>query len=143
MRLNFKKSYLLIFLVLVGCSDGTGTVEVKWDRDSCERCRMVISDRHFAVQVRGGPRNKIYLFDDIGCAVHWLNDQEWGKGSKIWVADYRSGQWLDAYTAHYVVGQITPMNFGLGAIAKPVKGSMDFATAKTQLLLNKHQHISQ
>ncbi len=137
----------LFTLLTISCSNNdTGVVDVKWDRDACERCRMVLSDRHFAAQVRGGPKNKAYLFDDLGCAVHWLQKQKWGETAKIWVTDYRNGKWLDARTAHYVAGQITPMDFEFGAVAELIKGSVDFATAKAKMLAKKqksHKHNMQ
>ena len=43
-----------------------GMAEIKWDRDTCTRCRMAISDRRFAAQVRGGPKDQVFKFDDIG-----------------------------------------------------------------------------
>jgi hypothetical protein len=107
---------------------------------------MVLSDRHFAAQVRGGPKNKAYLFDDLGCAVHWLKKQPWGEDetTQIWVTDYRNGDWLNARTAYYVGGQITPMDFDFGAVPESVEGSVDFDTAKTQMLKKKkkprHEH---
>ena len=71
----------MVFLVASCTGDpGTGPVEVKWDRDTCERCRMVLSDRFHSAQVRGGPageKTKVYKFDDIGCAVIWLEDKTW------------------------------------------------------------------
>jgi len=131
---------LSVVTLLIGCSNNdTGTVEIKWDRDSCERCKMAVSSRHFAAQVRGGPKNKAYVFDDLGCALHWLNKQTWNKTPKIWVTDYRNGQWLDARTAYYVPGQMTPMDFDFGAVAEQVEGSVDFATAKAQMLAKKHK----
>ena len=64
---------LIVLLALSACSDnGTGPVEVKWDRDACERCRMVLSDRYHAAQIRGGPADRkarVYKFDDIGGAI--------------------------------------------------------------------------
>ena len=140
--------YLLYFLSViallnVSCSNDTGTIEIKWDRDGCERCRMVLSDRHFAAQVRGGPKNKAYLFDDIGCAVHWLKKQPWGfdETTQIWVTDYRNGNWLNARTAYYVPGQTTPMDFDFGAMPESVEGSVDFEAAKMQMLAKKHRHL--
>ena len=58
--------------VLAGCSGEplTGPVEIKWDRDVCVRCSMVISDRHFAAQIRD-PMKKVLKFDDFGCAIFW------------------------------------------------------------------------
>jgi nitrous oxide reductase accessory protein NosL len=140
--------YLLFYLfaviaLLISCSNDTGTIEIKWDRDSCERCRMVLSDRHFSAQVRGGAKNKVYLFDDIGCAVHWLKKQSWGEDetTQIWVTDYRNGDWLDARTAYYISGQTTPMDFGFGAVPESVEGRVDFETAKMQMLAKEHRHM--
>jgi copper chaperone NosL len=48
--------------------------EIKWDRETCVRCSMVISDRRFAAQLRGGPKNTVFKFDDIGCFAFWIRD---------------------------------------------------------------------
>lgn len=127
----------LIFLgVLAGCSGEpeTGPAEVKWDRDVCERCRMVLSDRLYSAQVRGGAegqKTKVYRFDDIGCAVLWLEQQPWrgDPRTEIWVNDYRTGAWIDARAAYYVKERITPMAYGLGAQADPVPEALSYAQA--------------
>ena len=122
-------------LILLGCSEPTsGPVEVKWDRDSCERCRMVLSDRNHSAQVRGGPENgksRVYKFDDFGGAVLWLADKPWKDDAKteIWVNDHRDGRWIDARKAWYVSGQVTPMEFGLGAQDSEVENGMNYADA--------------
>ena len=104
----------------VGCSrtPDSGPVEVKWDRDTCEYCRMVISDMHYAAQVRDGETGKVYNFDDIGCALNWLAAHPQAYAAELWVADHRhqrEGRWLDARSAYYVSGQTTPMDYGFGA----------------------------
>ena len=125
-------------LILVACSRDpeTGPVRIKWDRDTCVRCSMAISERNFAVQVRGGPKEKVYKFDDIGCAVHWLKNQPWGNDTAIefWVADYRSGKWLDARNARYATGKRTPMGYGFGATTEAPPGSIDFEEARKRIL---------
>ncbi len=122
------------FLLLAGCSQdpGTGPVEVTWDRDSCERCVMALSDRHHAAQIRGGENNRVHTFDDIGCALLWLEEQPWRDEpeTEIWVNDYRSGEWLNARTAHYVKVTHTPMNYGFSAQPAPSEGSVGFDAAK-------------
>lgn len=127
-----------VALFLAACSrePETGPVELKWDRDTCKRCSMAISDRHYAVQVRGGPKNQAFKFDDIGCAVHWLKDQPWAgdPATEIWVTDFRSGKWLDARTAHYVAGKTTPMAYGYGATSEASPGSIGFEEVRKQLL---------
>ena len=63
---------------LSGCKKGNwpeGMVEIKWDRDTCVRCNMVISDRRFAAEMRGGPDNTVFKFDDPGCLVFWLKEK--------------------------------------------------------------------
>ena len=132
---------LLGSLLLAACSDdpGTGAKSVKWDRDSCERCRMVLSDRVHSAQVRYQPegkrRSKVLMFDDIGCAVLWLDDKSWkdDPATEIWVTDYRNGNWIDARSAYYVTGRITPMEYGLGALPEEVPGALDFTAAKAHI----------
>jgi copper chaperone NosL len=113
---------LLVLLILSGCSGDadTGPGEVRWDRVSCVRCLMSVSDRNFSAQVRGGPadrKSRLHFFDDLGCAVIWLQDKPWGEDprTEIWVTDAVTGQWLDARTALYETGFLTPMDYGLGA----------------------------
>ena len=127
-------------LLVAACSRApeSGPVAVHWDRDVCARCRMVISDRHYAAEIRyfpPGKASRVALFDDIGCAVRWLEKQPWRNDPKteIWVADHRTGKWLDARKAHYVRVPNTPMEYGLGAQAESVPGSLDFAQAKAHI----------
>ena len=65
----------LAALMLSACGDdgdwAEGMLPIKWDRDTCLHCMMVISDRRFAVEIRGGHRNDAFKFDDIGCAATW------------------------------------------------------------------------
>lgn len=127
---------LLVLFLLTGCSreSETGPAEVRWDRETCTRCAMAVSDRHHAAQVRGGPagaRTRVYKFDDIGCAVIWLDQQAWRDEphTEIWVTDHRTGQWIDARTATYVTGRVTPMGYGLGAQQAASAEGMDFNQA--------------
>ncbi|HEX8989985.1 MAG TPA: nitrous oxide reductase accessory protein NosL [Rhodocyclaceae bacterium] len=129
--------------LLAGCSHSTvpeGMAEIKWDRDTCTRCRMVISDRRFAAQVRGGPKNSNFSFDDIGCAAFWLADQAWGRdaAARIWVADVGSRpdsvRWLDARSAQFIGGKESPMGYDFGAVAMPMAGSVDFETMREHVL---------
>ena len=141
-------SFLLTPLAaaLSGCQkDGwpEGMAEIKWDRDTCVRCSMVISDRRFAAQVRGGPKDTVYKFDDIGCLVFWLRDkvaeQSWlaDAATKMWIAEMNSkGQdvkWLDPRQAHYL-GRHSPMGYNFAATAQPQAGSQDFASMREHVL---------
>ena len=87
-----------------------------WDRDMCARCVMVISDRKNSVQLRDA-KNKVHKFDDIGCMALWLKEEkiELKDSAKIWITDLQTGEWIDARTAFYTAGNITPMSFGYSA----------------------------
>ena len=136
-----------LFLLLSACSqeETSGPGEVRWDRETCVHCSMAIGDRHYAEQVRGGPageKNKLYKFDDIGCAVIWLEKQPWQDDprTEIWVTDYRNGEWIDARKASYVKGKISPMNYGLGAQAEVTEGALDYSQATAHIMMGEKEH---
>ncbi|MBU0751336.1 MAG: hypothetical protein KJ787_09100 [Gammaproteobacteria bacterium] len=120
-----------------------GMQEIKWDRDTCVRCSMVISDRRFAAEMRGGPKNIVFKFDDIGCAVFWLRDKAasypWmaEPATRLWVADVNNRgnvlRWHDAHKAQYF-GKTSPMGYNYGAVALPQAGSTDFQDMRQHVL---------
>jgi len=122
---------LLLLAPLGGCfgEAETGPVKINWDRDACHVCRMLISDRRFAAQVRGGPRHKAFKFDDLGELIIWLDQQKWkdDKDVEIWVMDVDTGtRWLDARKAFYISGQHSPMDYGFGAVEKMRKDAISY-----------------
>jgi hypothetical protein len=148
----------IFFLLLSACSpeQQTGPGKIRWDRETCTRCNMAVGDRYFAAQIRGGAegeKSSLYKFDDIGCAVIWLQKQSWkdDAGTEIWVTDYRNGQWLDARRAGYVKDKLTPMNYGLGALSREPDSThneaaaavLDYSQAVAHIMTSekeKHQH---
>jgi len=140
---------LLISLLLFigGCTpdDATGPGEIRWDREVCTRCSMAVGDRSFAAQVRGAPANertRLYKFDDIGCAVVWLEQQAWKHDprTEVWVMDYENSEWLDARKAGYVKGKLSPMNYGLAAQAEATEGALDFDQAVAHIMAVEQEH---
>lgn len=129
--------FVVALITLSACSeDASGPVEVKWDRDVCERCRMMLSDRYHSAQIRGGEKSKVYKFDDIGGAILWLQDKDWKDNEKteVWVNDHRTGDWIDARQAWYVTGQSTPMEFGLGAQREAPIDGKSYADAEAYII---------
>lgn len=133
---------VLFLTVLAACGENDGPVEVHFDRDSCELCRMIISDPKFTAQIQG-PEGRMHKFDDIGNAIHWLKAMPFADDStiKVWVADYESSTrdkvvWLDARKAFYQGGKISPMDYNYGAY--PAKGGdmLDF-TGMRQAVYDK------
>jgi len=111
---------LLLLINFNGCEKkeiSTKLHEVHWDRDMCERCKMVVSDRHHALQVINPANGRSYMFDDIGCLVLWFDDEkiDWAPKAKIWITDITTGKWINARTALYDTHNITPMAYGFGA----------------------------
>ena len=128
-----KFSFLLALLglFLIGC-DNKAALEPKkvhWDRDMCERCKMVLSGRKFSAQAINPQTGRKYYFDDIGCAILWFREDKisWENEAILWVNDAQSGEWIDAKTAFYDTENITPMAYGFGAhkSAQSIKAGLE------------------
>jgi nitrous oxide reductase accessory protein NosL len=113
-----------------------GLAEIKWDRDTCKRCSMAISDRRFASQIKGGPKQESFKFDDIGCAIVWLSDREWAAdpATRIWVQDYGDQSWIDARGAFYVSGKTSPMGYNYAAMRQEQPGALRFEAVQKAVL---------
>ena len=114
--------FTIVFLILgftTGCEKKPiGAVEkMHWDRDMCERCKMAISERKYAVQIINPKNAHTYKFDDIGCAVLWMEEEKipWKSKAIIWITDAKTGKWIDARKAFYDTNNITPMAYGFVA----------------------------
>jgi nitrous oxide reductase accessory protein NosL len=118
-KILFLLSALLLTLSFSGCEkkSTTAVAKVHWDRDMCARCVMVVSDRVNTVQVRHPDTGKTYMFDDLGCTVLWFEEEniEWKDKAVIWINDNKTGKWINARTAFYDTGNITPMDYGFAA----------------------------
>ncbi len=124
--INFKVfKFIAIFIVAIFLSSCTEKnpeemSKIHWDRDMCERCKMLISEKHFAVQIINTKTRKAYMFDDLGCAVLWFKEEEknWFKEAKVWIADASNTKFIDAKEAFYTKENLTPMGYGLNAYKK-------------------------
>ncbi|MBU0721026.1 hypothetical protein KJ877_06750 [bacterium] len=116
----FSLLYSILFAsVFTACNEKSKSEmdEVHWDRDTCARCVMVVSDRHNTVQVKNPETGKSYMFDDIGCMAIWFEDEkiQWKNNALVWITDLKSGEWIDAKKAYYDTQNITPMSYGYSA----------------------------
>ena len=106
-----------------------GPEDIRWGRETCEICGMIISDPRYAAEVRGGPDKRLAKFDDIGDAVHWLDMQSWKEEPDVefWVRDSNTGEdWLDARTSYYHSGTVSPMDYGYAAVPSAEPGAVRF-----------------
>ncbi len=132
---------LLLALGFAGCEKRSteGPEKMHWDRDMCVRCKMAISERKFAVQIVDPQSGKHYKFDDIGCAVLWLDEEKipWKERAIIWITDAKTGEWIDAKKAKYTDDSITPMAFGFAAYTEKTapknRKLLDFANVKQKI----------
>ncbi|MCP4007726.1 MAG: protein NosL [bacterium] len=125
--------FSLLIALLCACSEpSTGPTPIRWDRDTCERCRMTISDPRFAAQIRLSDSGQVRDFDDLGCAVLWLDESE-ARYSEIWIRDHRTSVWLDARQAYYEPARGTPMDFGWGATSDPGEKHLSFEQVRARV----------
>ena len=121
-RFSFLLILMTLMLAFAGCQKKTqsGPTQMHWDRDMCERCKMAISERKFAVQVINPQTHRVYKFDDIGCTILWFDEEHipWKDQAKIWITDAKTGKWIDARKAIYTDDSITPMAYGFAAYTK-------------------------
>jgi len=106
-----------IMIITLGCEqkDPSSAHNVHFDRDMCERCKMVISDRNYVAQIVDVEKRDAYNFDDIGCAVIWLdkNRIKLHENYKFYIADKSTGEFIDINSAYFSKGGTTPMDFGI------------------------------
>ncbi len=135
MRARLRLLVLAPVLLGAACTSRSsdGPARIAFDRDACTGCGMVISEKEFAAQVRGGERQRTFKFDDVGCAVKWLDAQPFADdpSTRLWVARHTDGEWLDARAAHFHEGVSSPMGYGFAAVdaSEPGKSFDEIRTA--------------
>lgn len=117
---------IIAVMVALRSSPSGGPVAIEYGRDMCAECRMHLSEKGFAAQVRE-PSGEVLKYDDIGCLLEAIRK----KGGGIpegWVEDHGSGAWVPLKQAVLVRGGDikTPMNYGVVAFK-------DEAAAKTYM----------
>ena len=114
-----------------------GPEEIRWGRETCAICGMIISDPRFGAEVRGGAERDLLKFDDIGDALNWLSVQDWAgdPATEIWVRDYETGtRWLEARGARYVSGVVSPMDYGFGAVESSGPDTVSFEEMQAEVI---------
>ena len=142
MKKSIAGIFLLLGLFFNACQKKDYTKnppKMHWDRDLCERCKMVISERKFAVEAVDEKGN-IYKFDDIGCLIMWQKKEHPKiKFKKIWIKDAKSNKWIDAKKAKYTTDSISPMGYGFAAYKKgnepKNKEIIDFKEVKRRVFI--------
>ena len=146
LKFNIKSILLLGLMVLffAGCFEKDDGPNIHWDRDMCERCKMVVSERNFAVQVINPEDKKKYVFDDLGCAIVWFDQEklDWLDKATIFINDATNGEWINAKQALYATGNLTPMGYGVSAYTEQSfpKGATKLTFEDAIKVINKKEH---
>jgi copper chaperone NosL len=107
------KHLLFAFLFMLGACNRTAVPEDPvWDKQPCDHCKMLISDKRYAASLIDD-QGRRFFFDDIGCMAAFERDKP--KNKARWVRDEESGAWIDAGAAYYRDGASTPMDYGYSA----------------------------
>lgn len=105
---------LILFSILISsCVEGEARPQDPlWERESCARCRMVLSEKRFAVQ-RILATGETHYYDDIVCAMKHSHTPDDGK---VYVRPDGGDEWVPAEESTFEKGLRTPMNSGYGAV---------------------------
>jgi copper chaperone NosL len=146
-----KRSVILIVsavlfsaLALGGCRAGapSGPPSIRYGKDLCAECRMIISEERFAAGA-ADEAGEVVKFDSVGCLIRFLRDKP-GQ-TRVWVKRYDSDGWIDVRNAFFVLSEkiLAPMGYGVAAtdsktdaekIAGELEGKiMDFSELMTRL----------
>ncbi|QKF82577.1 nitrous oxide reductase accessory protein NosL [Halarcobacter ebronensis] len=89
-------------------------LETYKNRYICNDCGMMIKSYQNSAQVISSTGD-VYVFDDVGCMLRWLNRQDFKNEVRIYVFTTDTGAYIDANLAWYVRDANTPIGYGFGA----------------------------
>lgn len=92
------KRALLALLWLVACA--TNPEPIRWGLDTCDQCRMILSDRRFGAEWVASPRT--YKFDGLDELGRWRRAHPSSRGRAFVVAG-DSGELIPSGNAVYLV----------------------------------------
>lgn len=108
----------LMLLALLACA--RGPQPIAFNADTCEYCRMQISDPRFGGEIVTH-KGKVLKFDSIECLVdYYKQPRARADAASIWVIDFtHPGTLIDARTARYLELRpgMSPMGRALAAAA--------------------------
>lgn len=113
-----KKLAGAVVLFFSACVRSVGDLPtIRYGRDACARCGMIISEEHFASGYVGSGGETV-AFDDLGEFLAFVSMRP-ALAAKSYVHDAQDGRWLRASQAVFVQlpGLATPMGSGYAAFS--------------------------
>lgn len=122
-----RPTVLLLCAFVTACASGPARpIPLRLGEDACAYCRMTIVSTTTAAQMVV-PGAEPLMFDEIGCLSNYLSANHL-EDATIFVADHRTGEWVDAATAVFTrTNTQTPMASGLLAHADAASRDADEA----------------
>ncbi len=104
------------WMLLPGAEKLGATPNIKFGKEACFHCGMIVSDERFA-SARRQSDTKEQHFDDIGCLVASSRKFASIPSVTYFVHEFEGENWLDGPGAVFVVDPSikSPMGYGLGA----------------------------
>lgn len=103
--------------------------EVRLGEDACAHCHMTLISTSTAAQIIA-PGEEPVMVDDLECLHNYLAGHALANGTRVFVADHRTGEWLDASGAVFTRTAVsTPMSSGLIAHRDDASRRADAAAA--------------
>lgn len=106
----------------------------------CPQCHMYLVGKKDTAQIITSDY-KTHFFDDVGCAILWLRDQNIEPKNVIfWIYSRDTTEYILAQVAYYSISDDTPMEYGFAAYKKPQKDFLDFEQMRLKMLRGETLH---
>jgi hypothetical protein len=122
----------VMFSVLASGSLPDGPVPIVWDKAACAACGMHVGEPPFAAQLTTKD-GRTLTFDDPGCLFLHLEENALELHS-VYFRDHQEDRWHARDRVGFVALAVTPMGFGLGAVAAGTPGAIGYDEARRRCL---------
>lgn len=122
-----------VIWLVVRAQSAPGSVRpVIWDKESCEECKMAISQPSFAAQLQTED-GRVLDFDDPGCLVRFQAEERPRVRASYFHA-LRGEGWLTRDEVAFLPGVRSPMGYDLGAVPRGTPGALSYLEATRKIL---------
>jgi copper chaperone NosL len=110
-------------ILLFGGRAATGPEPIRFGRDACHRCHMLIAAGGFAAERRGND-GALHKYDDVGCLLLGIQAAH-EETTQAWVEDHEGSGFVPLMEATLVQTDAvaTPMGYGIVAFREPTAAS--------------------
>lgn len=140
-----KRTYTILFLpiimLIISCSSGKPD-PIKLNKDSCDFCKMTISDGKFGCELITS-KGRIYKFDDVGCMRHYEKENPKTVIQSLYVSDFNENNVLiSADAAFYVASEVLKSPMGGNIAAFKSKEMAETYAKNTKATLSNWNQIN-